>query len=195
MRFSRAIGLGVMVTAVFMTGTSPALALQTWTDPDQPVQISVNMESRTVKASDSIFFDTVVTNTTAEASPMIFVAMNIINLEQAGEPIDPEDWSSERTQSIDSLAAGQSVTLSWRVNAILDGDVMIYMVAIPQPEGKHVISHPIASPGIHLTVTPFTKLSPMGVLPVALGGPLLLLLIIYFVSLSRNQNVDMGGSL
>lgn len=195
MRFSRAIGLGVIVTAVFMTGTSPALALQTWTDPDQPVQISVNMEAKTVKASDSIFFDTVVTNTTAEASPMILVAMNIINLEQAGEAIDPEDWSSERTQSIDSLAAGQSVTLSWKVNAILDGDVMIYMVAIPQPEGKHVISHPIASPGIHLTVTPFTKLSPMGVLPVALGGPLLLLLIIYFVSLSRNQNVDMGGSL
>lgn len=194
MRFSRAIGLGVII-AVFMTGTSPALALQTWTDPDQPVQISVNMEAETVKASDSIFFDTVVTNTSAEPSPMILVAMNIINLEQDGEAIDPEDWSSERTQSIDSLAAGQSVTLSWKVNAILDGEVMIYMVAIPQPEGKHVISHPIASPGIHLTVTPFTKLSPIGVLPVAMGGPLLLLLIIYFVSLSRNQNVDMGGSL
>jgi len=196
MRFSRAIGLGVLVTAVFMTGTSSALALQTWTDPDQPLQISINnMEAKTVKASDSIFFDTVVTNTTAEASPMIFVAMNIINLEHEGEPIDPEDWSPERTQSIDSLAAGQSVTLSWRVNAILDGEVLIYMVAIPQPEGQHVISHPIASPGIHLTVTPFTKLSPMGVLPVAMGGPLLLLLIIYFVSLSRNRNVDMGSSL
>ena len=196
MRFSRAIGLGVLVTAVFMTGTSSALALQTWTDPDQPLQIFINnMEAKTVKASDTIFFDTVVTNTTAEASPMIFVAMNIINLEHEGEPIDPEDWSPERTQSIDSLAAGQSVTLSWRVNAILDGEVLIYMVAIPQPEGQHVISHPIASPGIHLTVTPFTKLSPMGVLPVAMGGPLLLLLIIYFVSLSRNRNVDMGSSL
>lgn len=194
-RFSRAIGLGVIVTAIFIIGTSPALALQTWTDPDQPVQISVNMEAKTVKASDSIFFDTVVTNTAAEPSPMILVAMNIINLEHEGEAIDPEDWSPERTQSIDSLAAGQSATLSWRVNAILDGELMIYMVAIPQPEGKHVISHPIASPGIHLTVTPFTKLSPMGVLPVAMGGPLLLLMIIYFVNLRRNQNVDMGGSL
>ena len=126
---------------------------------------------------------------------MILVAMNIINLEQEGEPIDPEDWSPERTQSIDSLAAGQSVTLPWRVDAILDGEVMIYMVAIPQPDEKHVISHPIASPGIHLTVTPFTKLSPMGVLPVAISGPLLLLMIIYFVNLRRNQNVDMGGSL
>ena len=196
MRFSRAVGLGMIVAAIFITGTSSALALQTWTDPDQPLQISINMESKTVKASDSIFFDTVVTNTTAEASPMIFVAMNIINLEQEGEPIDPEDWSPERTQSIDSLAAGQSVTLSWRVNAILDGDVLIYMVAIPQPEGQHVIRHPIASPGVHLTVTQFfTKLSPMGVLPVAMGGPLLLLLIIYFVNRRRNQNVDMGGSL
>lgn len=71
---------------------------------------------------------------------------------------------------------------------------MIYMVAIPQPKGESITSHPIASPGIHLTVTPFTKLSPMGVLPVAMGSPLVLLLIIYFVNRRRIQNIDMGGS-
>jgi hypothetical protein len=152
------------------------------------------MESKTVKASDSIFFDTVVTNNGTEASPAIFVAMNIINLEKGGEPIDPEDWSPQRTQSIDSLAPGESATLSWRVNAILEGDVMVYMVAIPQPENKDATSHPIASPGIHLTVTPFTKLNPSGVLPIAIGIPVALLIVIYFVNRRRNQNIDMGGS-
>jgi hypothetical protein len=57
-----------------------------------------------------------------------------------------------------------------------------------------VTTHPVASPGIHLTVTPFTKLNPRGVLPIAIGGPILLLVIIYFVNRRRNQNVDMGGS-
>ena len=192
-RVSRAIGLGVIAALMLIASVSPVLALQTGTDPE-PLQISISMESKTVKASDSILFDTIVTNNLAEASPTIFVAMNIINLEKAGEPIDPEDWSPQRTQSIDPLAPGESATLNWRVNAILEGDVMIYMVAIPQPEGESVTSHPVASPGIHLTVTPFTKLNPRGVLPIAIGGPVILLVIIYFVNRRRNQNVDMGDS-
>jgi len=192
-RVSRAIGLTVIAGLMVLSAASPASALQTGTDPE-PLQISISMESRTVKASDSILFDTVVTNNLTEASPTIFMAMNIINLQKAGEPIDPEDWSPQRTQSIDPLAPGQSATLSWRVNAILEGDVMIYMVAIPQPAGENVTSHPVASPGIHLTVTPFTKINPGGVLPIAIGGPVLLLVIIYFVNRRRNRNIDMGGS-
>ena len=192
-RVSRAIGLTVIAGLMVHSAASPASALQTGTDPE-PLQISISMESKTVKASDSILFDTVVTNNLSEASPTIFMAMNIINLEKAGEPIDPEDWSPQRTQSIDPLAPGESATLSWRVNAILEGDVMIYMVAIPQPAGENVTSHPVASPGIHLTVTPFTKINPGGVLPIAIGGPVLLLVIIYFVNRRRNRNIDMGGS-
>jgi ABC-2 type transport system permease protein len=190
-RFSRAMGLGVLAVFMVFSSVSTARAFQ---DSEQTLQISINMESKTVKASDHILFDTVVTNNGAEASPAIFVAMNIINLEKGGEPIDPEDWSPQRTQSIDSLAPGESATLSWRVNAILEGDVMIYMVAIPQPESENTTSHPIASPGIHLTVTPFTKLNPSGVLPIAIGIPIILLVIIYFVNRRRNQNIDMGGS-
>jgi ABC-2 type transport system permease protein len=194
MRFSRAIGLSVLLVGLlFSSSSTSALASQTEPEPE-PLQISINLDTKTVKASDSIFFDTVVTNTATETSSTIFMAMNIINLEKAGEPIDPEDWSPQRTQSIDPLAPGESATLSWRVNAILEGDVMIYMVAIPQPADESVTSHPVASPGIHLTVTPFTKLNPGGVLPIAIGGPVLLLLIIYLVNRRRNQNIDMGGS-
>jgi hypothetical protein len=190
-RFSRAMGLGVIAVFMVFSSVSTARAFQ---DSEQPLQISINMESKTVKASDHILFDTVVTNNGTAASPTIFVAMNIINLEKGGEPIDPEDWSPQRTQSIEPLAPGESATLSWRVNAILEGDVMIYMVAIPQPESGSATTHPIASPGIHLTVTPFTKLNPSGVLPIAIGIPVALLVVIYFVNRRRNQNIDMGGS-
>ena len=196
LRLSRAFGFGVIALFLMVSSASPVVALRTDSEATtEPISISINMETKTVRASESIFFDTVVTNHTKEASSAIFVAMNIINLDKAGEPIDPEDWSPQRTQSIDALAPGESVTLRWRVNAILHGNVMIYMVAIPQPEGQQVTSHPVASPGIHLTVTPFTKLNPSGVLPVAMGGPILMLIIIYLVNLRRNRNIDMGGSL
>jgi len=192
-RISRAFGLTLMAGLIVLPSTSPAAALQTGTDPE-PLQISISMESKTVKASDSILFDTIVTNNSTEASPTIFVAMNIINLKKAGEPIDPEDWSPLRTQSIDPLAPGQSTRLSWRVNAILEADLMIYMVAIPQPDGQNVTSHPVASPGIHLIVTPFTRLNPRGVLPYVIGQPLAVLAGMFLLRRLRSREVDAGGS-
>jgi hypothetical protein len=120
--------------------------------------------------------------------------MNIINLDAQGEIVDPEDWSPQRTQYIEHLGPSESTNLEWRVNAILDGDYMVYMVVIPQPDAQNATSQPIASSGIHLTVTPFTKLNPSGVLPYAVGGPVLLLVIIYFVNRRRSRQIDDGGS-
>lgn len=191
-RFSRAIGLGVIAAFMVLSTAFPALALQT--PPDPALQISIDMEYTTVKASDSIFFNTTVTNIgSADALPSI-VAMNIINLDAQGEIVDPEDWSPQRTQYIEKLAPGESATLNWRVNAILDGDYMVYMVVIPQPQGITSTSQPVASSGIHLMVTPFTKLNPGGVLPYAVGIPILMLVIIYFVNRRRHQQIDEGSS-
>jgi hypothetical protein len=52
----------------------------------------------------------------------------------------------------------------------------------------------VATSGLHLTVTPFTRLNPQGVLPYVIGGPVLLLVIIYLVYRRRNQQIDLGGS-
>ena len=92
------------------------------------------------------------------------------------------------------LGPGQSASLDWRVNAILDGDYMVYMVAIPAPGSPEATSQPVASSGIHLTVTPYTKLNPGGVLPYAIGGPVLLVVVIFFVYRHRRKQIDAGGS-
>jgi len=107
--------------------------------------------------------------------------------------VDPEDWSPQRTQYTEQLPAGGSATLSWRINAILDGDYMVYMVVIPQPAGREATSHPVASSGIHLTVTPFTRLNPGGVVPYAVGVPLALVLGMALVFRRRRRSIDTGG--
>ena len=152
-----------------------------------PLQISIDVGAKVVQAGTPIFYNTVLTNNGTAASPPLIVAMNITNIDAKGEIVDPEDWSPERTQYTESVAAGQSVKLSWRVNAILDGDYMVYMVAIPTPSSKETTSQPVASSGIHLTVTPFTKLNPGGVLPYAIGGPVVLGLMIFFVYRHRRR--------
>lgn len=194
--FARLIGVSVFVAACLMafSSTSPAMAQEAASSSAQaPLQVSIDMEYATVKAGDHIIYKTTVTNPGTAASPGLCLAMNIVNLNAAGDIVDPEDWSPQRTQYVEALPAGQSATHEWRVNAILDGDYLIYTVVIPEPDGQDATSHPTSSAGIHLTVTPFTKLNPGGVLPYAIGGPILLILGIVFLYRMRRRKIDTGG--
>ena len=138
-----------------------------------PLTISIDLEYATVKSGDQIEFTTVLTNIAAAPSPGVLVAMNIINLGK-GDPVDPEDWSPERTQRVDPIDPGETAEQSWTVEAIIDGNYMVYMTVIADPGGRDATSLPIASPGIHLTVTPYQSKNPGGVLPIAVGIPLAL---------------------
>ena len=64
----------------------------------------------------------------------------------------------------------------------------------PEVSIPYATSQPMASSGIHLTVTPFTRLNPRGVLPYAIGGPVFLALGIVLIYRRRRRNIDMGGS-
>ncbi|MGZ8631320.1 MAG: hypothetical protein ACXWZF_10185 [Actinomycetota bacterium] len=63
------------------------------------------------------------------------------------------------------------VRQSWTIEAILKGEYMVYLVAIPEPE-EGSSSRPVSSPGLHLTVGAFQRLNPGGVLPVVIAVPL-----------------------
>jgi hypothetical protein len=158
-----------------------------------PLKIGIDVEAKTVRAGTPLLYNTVVTNAGTEPSPPLIVAMNIINLNASGDVVDPEDWSPQRTQYTDPVQPGQSANLAWRINAILDGNFMVYMVAIPAPGGPDVTSHPVTSPGIHLIVTKYTRLNPGGVLPYAIGGPVVLGMLIFVVYRRRHREIDAGG--
>ena len=178
----------ILTASVFFT---PVSALQ---EPDsQDLQISVNLEFKAAKTGDKIEYSTVITNNGDQASPPLIVAMNIFNLNSFGDVVDPEDWSPERTQYVESLEAGETVTLEWVINAILDGDFMVYMVLIPEPDGPNSTSQVISSPGIHLTVERFVRINPSGILPYAIGIPLLLIIGMFFLFRQRQKGVEIDG--
>jgi ABC-2 type transport system permease protein len=189
-RISRAFGvtmlLGVIVASLLLA--SPVFAQE-----ESPLTITIDADARHVKTGDSVEFSTTVTNHSGEASPPLIVAMNVINLDATGDVVDPEDWSPQRTQYMDAIGPGDSATQKWIINTILEGDFMVYMVLVPEPQSVDTTSHPATSGGIHLTVDPFTRLNPGGVLPFAIGGPIILLAITYFVYRRRRQQIDMGG--
>ena len=191
-----AVAAALIAALLGIAAPAAGWALQAQQAPvvEQPIQISIDKSDTVFRAGSPLMFTTGITNRGAEQSHALIMAMNIINLDKHGEVVDPEDWSPQRTQYIEPLAPGQSTTLDWRVNAILDGDFMVYMVAIPAPGSPDATSQPVASSGIHLTVTPYTKLNPGGVLPFAIGGPVVLVLVIFFVYRHRRKQIDAGGS-
>ncbi len=189
----RKLGLATVVWFLAVPMAAPLMAQSQPAIVTSSLKVDVDLAYKTVKTGDAVVFHTAIANTGAEKTAPLSVAINVINLDAAGEVVDPEDWSPQRTQYIDSLAPGKSVTLTWRVNAILDGDYLIYMAVIPEPAGAMSTSQPVASPAIHLTVTPFTKLNPGGVLPYAIGGPILLLLGMSLLSRYRRRQVETGA--
>ncbi len=205
--WSRAMGLSMIACLVACLEAPPTRAQEAGATSGQPPRlgVSIDMDYKVVKAGDAIRYRTVVTNHGSEPTPPLIVAMNIINLKgyshkerykpgEAADPVDPEDWSPQRTQYSESLPPGQSTTHSWRVNAILDGNYMVYMVVIPKPDRPEDTSQVVASSGIHLTVKPFTKLNPGGVLPYAIGGPALLGVVIFLLYWRRRRRIDTGDS-
>jgi ABC-type transport system involved in multi-copper enzyme maturation permease subunit len=190
--------LVLLVASLVALGAVPGVAFAQQAAPppvvtSASVNVSIDLDAKMVRAGTPVLYKTVLTNTGATATPSLIVAMNIINLNAKGEIVDPEDWSPQRTQYTEPIAAGQSVTLDWRVNAILDGNYLVYMVVLPPPSSQEATTRPIASPAIHLTVTPYTRLNPGGVLPYAVGGPVVLGIVILFVYRQRRKQIDAGG--
>jgi ABC-2 type transport system permease protein len=176
LRMKRASIVALVLVALCLSFFAIAPANAQTDTPASPIQISIDKTYREVKTGDSTEFNTVVQyNGTEESTPML-VAMNIVNL-GAGDPVDPEDWSPERTQEVEPLEPGESAELSWKINAILEGDFLAYMTVIPAPSGEGQTSQPVSSPGIRLVVAAYSPLNPRGILPVALGVPIGLSLI------------------
>lgn len=157
-----------------------------------PLAITIDTTAKVVKSGEPVFFTTIVTNQGTELSPPLIVAMNIINLNAEGDVVDPEDWSPQRTQYLEALEPGQASTHEWRINTILGGNYMVYMVLIPTPDSPEASSWPLTSAGMHLTVEISVSANPSGVTPYALGIPLVLLSAILFINYQRRRSIDSG---
>jgi len=205
-RRARYAGVAVLMTACLLLSwsaspglaqesTAPAVTSQIPPEAERsPLSISIDVGVKSVKVTDKILFNTTVTNHGSETTAPLILAMNIINLKGTGDPVDPEDWSPQRTQYIESLPPGQSATHAWRINAILDGDFIAYMVVLPEPKDAQSTSLPVASSGIHLTVAPYTKLNPSGVLPYVVATPIVLILLMVYLFRRRRREIDTGGA-
>jgi ABC-type transport system involved in multi-copper enzyme maturation permease subunit len=172
--FRRKHSAGLVIMLVLASSLFAPRALASEDVVKQDLQISIDTGYEVKRTGDLLNFETQVKNNEPrqQSAPLV-VAMNIINL-GSGQPVDPEDWSPERTQAIAPLNPGQTSDLHWTVDPILKGDYLVYLVVAPKPSDSTSTSQPITSTAIHLTVKQYTWLNPGNVLPIAIGIPTVL---------------------
>ena len=155
------------VLACLLTGTSlPAFA-----DP-LTVDIVIDPVRVDTVLGDRFTLETEVHNTAGAPSGPLLAHLNVASLETSVY-VDPEDWSSERSQEL-SLQPGESRTLSWELQAVNSGRFAAYVVVLPAGGRDVGTAEPVVTPMVSLEVAARSTMTAAGALPVVLGVPLLL---------------------
>jgi hypothetical protein len=99
-------------------------------------------------------------------------------------PVDLEDWSAHRAITISSLSPGQSKGVNWSLRLVKGGNYTVYANAIVRGSTRASVGQEVP-----LFVKAKQNLNPGGVLPVALGVPILAGAALFGPVLLRRRNL------
>jgi hypothetical protein len=134
------------------------------------VSVSVPQTHLTTQLGRNVVVRVIFTNRGSTATGPLIAHLNVLSLRQ-GVEVDPEDWSTHRTRYLGSIPARGSRTITWPVHAITTGRIALYVALLTQ---SGVTSPPTTGATVQLVVAGRDTLNAAGILPLALGIPLLL---------------------
>ena len=146
------------------------------------LDVTISRGTVSTRLGDDFGFSTEIRNRGSQQRSDLVAQLNIAGL-SSGIYVDPEDWSSERTKRLPTLAPGESTTVSWSVTAVTGGRAAIYVVVLPEDRAH---GEPVSSPAIDVRIADTKDLNTDGVLPLALGIPAFLGLLTVAVRRRRN---------
>jgi hypothetical protein len=153
--------------AAALVALTAALLVAPAANAANAVSVKVDRAVITTKLGKRFVFRSTITNGGPAAAVGLIAHLNVLSLRN-GTYVDPEDWSSNRTRYLPAIPAGGSVTTTWRMQAVNDGDFGVYVAALPH---SGVARPPVTSPTVHVEVAERKTLNSGGILPLALGIP------------------------
>ena len=161
-----------MAVVVAAAGGLPASGAESAPSGDQSVVVELDQNRLDAGPGEKLSFESTIRNT-GDAPMSGYVAhLNILTTD-ASVYVDPEDWSPKRTQYLDELAPGDSTTLTWNVQAITSGPLILF-VSVTSPDSAKVTS----SGPLNLTVGGRRVVNAGGVLPLVMWMPAGVLLLL-----------------
>ncbi|MBY9075247.1 hypothetical protein K1X13_10500 [Nocardioides sp. WL0053] len=137
--------LAATLAALLPLGFAGGAAAQS--EPAAPaVEVRLDQDAATAGPGERISFESTVTNASELARTGLVAHLSILTTDP-DVYVDPEDWSAQRTQYVDELAPGASTTLTWDVQAVTSGPLVLFVSVTGEAAG------PVASSGpLDLTV-------------------------------------------
>ena len=134
--------------------------------PAAEVVVRIDRTHVSTSLGRSFSFTTTVANHSADPTGTLVAHLNVLSL-KPGVYVDPEDWSSNRTQYLDPIPPGGSKTVRWRVKAVNGGSLAGYVTVVPQSGA----GTPATTHALRFDVASRKTLNSGGILPIALGIP------------------------
>lgn len=134
------------------------------------LKVSVDRSRIETKLGHKFSVRTTITNGGSAAAKGYIAHLNVLSYD-SGVYVDPEDWAGERTHYLPPIPAGDSATITWRMQAVNAGRFAIYVAVLLQ---RATAEPPTTGPAIAVTVAERRTLNSGGILPLAIGIPALL---------------------
>jgi uncharacterized membrane protein len=166
----RSLTTVIALTAV-LVGVLGALAAPALAAPP-PIRVVAGPTLVSTRLGDELTVTTRVTNRGSASSGSLLAHLNIASVDRRAY-VDPEDWSSERSQEL-TLSSGESRTLSWDIQAVNSGSFAAYVVVLPTASTRASSQELVVSPMIRLEVATRSTLDAGGALYVVAIVPLVL---------------------
>ena len=162
----KSLALAGLLVGVLSGLSVPAMA--------KPLTVDIVVEPTHIQTAlgEEFSIETEIRNTGSANSGPLLAHLNVASLDNSVY-VDPEDWSSERSQDL-SLQPGESRTLTWELQAVNSGHLAAYVVVLPATKTAAGQEDLVVTPLVRLDVAPRSTLTGGGALPVVLGVPLLL---------------------
>lgn len=169
-----AVLVALVAALLLLAGTHAA-------DAAASLSVTVDRARISTQLGHKFVLRSTITNRGSAAASGLIAHLNVLSLRD-GVYVDPEDWSSHRTQYLGTIPAGGSSTTTWRMQAVSAGRFGVYVAVLPQSGVAHP---PTTGPAIHVAVAGRKTLNSGGILPLALGIPALLGLLTLGLRLHR----------
>ena len=182
MRRSLRLATSALIGLVALGATTPAVASPRAGDAPPPLRVTQDKASATAAIGGGISLTSTVSNPAPQPARHLVAHLNVLSLDPAVY-VDPEDWSSHRTQYLDEIPAHGRAQLAWTVHAVNAGQFIIY-TAVTGYAGGEVVT---AGPAVRADVTQQKTIDAAGVLPVAITVPLVLLALLLLSRLRRRH--------
>ena len=177
--------LGLLAVAILAAlPLSSAAAMERPADQPaatSPLTVVLDETEREVGPGQRIRFTSTVRNTSDQPVRDLVAHVAILTSDE-DVYVDPEDWSPRRAQYVDILDPGEETELTWNVQAVTAGPIILY-VAVSDP-GTDTVA--VSGP-LYMNVTGRRVVNSADALPLVTGIPAAVLLLLGLAGIRRRQ--------